>query len=162
MSYELVTLPAYRAVGLKWEGTYSEIKPHLKNIINQMVNRSVELKHKVNPTIQLGLSYHVVKNGFAHYSVFEVDEKQKLPEGMIEIRVPEWTYVKATHHKGQDIQQTYTDLHIWLYNSDYTPLREQGIAYYDDMPIKHEHYPIDRDMNDEHFDIYIPVVKKLS
>lgn len=29
-------------------------------------------------------------------------------------------------------------------------------------PIKHEHYPVDRDPNDPHFDIYIPIVKKIN
>jgi predicted transcriptional regulator YdeE len=160
VNYEVITLPAYRAVGLRWEGLYSEIVPNLKNVIRQMEHRSDELKNKMNPNIQLGLSYHVVENGFAHYAVFEVTEEQELPDGMIEIRVPEWTYVRTTHNKGQDIQKTYTDLHNWVFNSDFTPLREAGVEYYDDMPIKHEHYPVDREREDEHFDIYIPIVKK--
>lgn len=162
MGYEIVTIPAYRAVGLKWQGTYAEIAPNLKNVIRQAVIRSDELDHKVNPNVQLGLSYHVIENGFAHYAVYEVKQEQEIPEGMVEIRVPEWTYVKTTHAKGGSIQQTYTDLHNWLYHSDYTALKEADVAYYDDMPIKHEHYPVDRDLSDEHFEIYIPIVKKMS
>lgn len=160
MSYEIVTLPAYRAVGLKWEGKFTEV-PTLKDVINNMKDRVGELEKKVNPNTQLGLSYHVVENGFAHYSAFEVSADQDIPEGMVEINVPEWTYVKTSHNKGEDIAQTYTNLHNWLFNSDYTALREEGIEYFDPyMPIKHEHYPIDQDPNDPHFDIYIPVVKK--
>ncbi|NHM33990.1 GyrI-like domain-containing protein [Neobacillus terrae] len=161
MCYEILTLPAYRAVGLKWEGTFSEIVPILKNVIQQSEDRADELEYKVKPSVQLGLSYHVVENGFAHYAVYEVSEEQDIPDGMIEIRVPEWTYVKTTHNKGKDIQKTYTDLHQWLFDSDYTAFREAGVAYYDPyMPIKHEYYPVDRDPNDPHFDIYIPIVKK--
>ncbi|WP_101842433.1 GyrI-like domain-containing protein [Halobacillus sp. Marseille-P3879] len=161
MTYEIVTLPAYRAVGLKWAGRFSEIDPDLKNVIKQMEERARELEDKVNPDVQLGLSYHVIENGFVHYSVYEVSEEQEIPVGMIEIRVPEWTYVKTTHHKGEDISKTYTDLHNWLFNSDYTAYREAEVEYYDPyMPIKHEHYPIDSDKNDPHFDIYIPIVKK--
>lgn len=126
-----------------------------------MVERSHELTYKVNPTMQLGLSYHVIDNGFVHYSVYEVGEKQEIPVGMMEIRVPEWTYVKATHHRGENIQKTYHDLHKWLVENKYTPFREAGVMYYDpSMPIKHERYPVDRDPNDPHFEIYIPIENK--
>ncbi|MEI5908987.1 GyrI-like domain-containing protein [Bacillus spongiae] len=160
MSYEIITLPGYRAVGLKWEGTFSEIVPNLKKVIQQSEDRANELEYKVNPSIQLGLSYHTVENGFAHYAVYEVSEEQEIPEGMIEIKVPEWTYVKTTHNKGEDIEKTYTDLHQWLFDSDYTTFKEAGVDYYDPMPIKHEYYPVNRDQNDSHFDIYIPIEKK--
>ncbi|WP_409294200.1 GyrI-like domain-containing protein [Peribacillus sp. SCS-26] len=161
MSYEIVTLPAYRAAGMKWEGTFSEIVPHLKNVIQQVEDRAGELEHRVNPEIQLGLSYHVVENGFVHYAVYQVSEEQELPQGMLEIRIPEWTYVKTVHNKGNDVQNTYTDLHQWLFDSDYTAYREPGVEYYDPyMPIKHEYCPVERDPEDPHFDIYIPVVKK--
>ncbi len=161
MNYKILTLPAYRAVGLKWEGTFSEIVPNLKKVIQQSIDRADELEHKVIPSVQLGLSYHVVENGFAHYAVYEVNEEQVIPDGMIEIRIPEWMYVKTTHNKGKDIQKTYTDLHQWLFDSDYTAYREVGVDYYDPyMPIKHEYYPVDGDPNDPHFDIYIPIVKK--
>lgn len=111
----------------------------------------------MNPNVQLGLSYHVIDGGFAHYAVFEVSEEQEIPGGMLEIRVPEWTYVKTTHNKGEGIDKTYSDLHQWFFDNKITPLREAGVEYYDDMPIKHEHYPVDRDRNDEHYEIYIPI-----
>ena len=53
MSYQIITLPAYRAVGLKWEGTFSEIVPHLKNIIQQVQDRADELENRVNPTYSI-------------------------------------------------------------------------------------------------------------
>jgi len=161
LSYKIITLPAYRAIGLKWEGTFSDIVPNLQNVIQQAKDRASELENKVNPDVQLGLSYHVVEDGFVHYAVYEVSEEQEIPDGMIEIRVPEWTYVRTTHNKGEDVQKTYTDLHQWLFDSDYTALREAGVGYYDPyMPIKHEYYPVNHDLNDPHFDIYIPIVEK--
>lgn len=160
MNYEIITLPGYRAVGLKWEGKYSEITPHLKDTIRKMVERSIELEYRLDPHIQLGLSYHVIKNGFVHYSVYEVSNKQEVPNGMIEINVPTLKYVKTTHNKGEDIQNTYTNLHKWFFESDYLPYKEMGVDYYDSIPIKHERYPVDRDPNDPHFEIYIPIVKK--
>ncbi|MGP4108472.1 GyrI-like domain-containing protein [Virgibacillus sp. L01] len=161
MNYEIVRIPACRAVGLKWEGTFSEIVPGLKKVIQQMEDQAGELDAKVNPNVQLGLSYHVIENGFAHYAAYEVSEEQELPDGMIEIKVPECTYVKTEHNKGEDISKTYTSLHKWLFNSDYTAYREADVDYYNPyMPIKHEYYPVDRDPNDPHFDIYVPIVKK--
>ncbi|MGP4073067.1 GyrI-like domain-containing protein [Piscibacillus sp. B03] len=158
--YKIVSKPGYRAVGLKWEGTFQEI-PKLKEVIAEMKSRVNELDGATNPDIQLGLSHHVVENGFAHYSAYEVNEDQKVPKGMVEIQVPEWTYMCTKHHKGEDIVQTYTKLHNWLHDSDYEALKEENVTYYDPyMPIKHEYYPADQDPNDPHFEIYIPVVKK--
>lgn len=48
LSYEIVTLPAYRAVGLKWEGTFSEIVPNLKNVIQQVKDCADEVGNKIN------------------------------------------------------------------------------------------------------------------
>jgi predicted transcriptional regulator YdeE len=97
----------------------------------------------------------------SYITLYEVSEEQDIPDGMIEIRVPELTYVKTTHHRGNNIQKTYTDLHKWLFESDYTAFREAGVDYYDPyMPIKYEHYPVDRDSNDPHFEIYIPIIRK--
>ena len=90
----------------------------------------------MNPDVQLGLSYRVIEDGFVHYAM-------------------------TAHNKGEDVQKTYTDLHQWLFDSDYTALREAGVDYYDPyMPIKHEYYPVDQDPDDPHFDIYIPIVEK--
>ncbi|MFD2638524.1 GyrI-like domain-containing protein [Piscibacillus salipiscarius] len=158
--WSIVTKPSYRSVGLKWEGTFQEI-PSLKRVIEDMKGRAYELEYKINPSVQLGLSYHTVEDGFAHYSVFEVSDEQEVPVGMVELQVPEWSYMYTAHHKGDDVVQTYNYLHNWLAESDYEVLKEEGCTYYDPhMPIKHEYYPIDQDPNDPHFDIFIPVVKK--
>jgi predicted transcriptional regulator YdeE len=156
---EIVTIPSYRAMGLKWEGSYAEV-PKLKEVILQMSNRVNELRFVKNPETQLGLSYHLRSDGFVHYSVFEVDNQQELPSGMVQITVPEMTYLKVTHPKGRDIGATYTEIYQWFKECDYRPLKEKGIEYYDDLPIKHERYPVDRDLEDPHFDILIPVLQK--
>lgn len=129
MSYKIIALPTFRAIGLKWEGTFSEIVPDLKNIIQKVKDRANELENKVHPDVQLGLSYHVIENGFTHYAVYKVSDEQETLEGMIEIRVPEWTYVKTTHRKGENVQKTYADLHQWLFDGKYTALREAGVDY---------------------------------
>ncbi|MCG7342566.1 GyrI-like domain-containing protein [Sporosarcina sp. ACRSL] len=157
--YEIVEIPAYRAIGLKWDGPYSEVST-LKNIIMGMSNRVEELEYAINPKMQLGLSYHLRPDGFVHYSVYEVSEEQQLPEGMIEINVPKMTYVMIHHEKDQNIGQSYDNIFQWLQESDYELYREPNVEYYDRLPIKHERYPYDRDVNKPHFDILIPISKR--
>lgn len=161
MSYEIIQLPAYRLVGLKWEGTYSDIVPNLKNTIQEAKECHKHLTYLTNRTIQLGLSYHTVENGFVHYSGFEVDHQQVVPEGMIAFEVPAFTYVKTIHKKEDKVEQTYIYLHKWFLNSTYKPYLEEGVKYYDPaLPIKHEYYPLGYEEDKPEFDIYVPVVKK--
>ncbi len=142
--YKIVTIPSYRAVGLKWDGPWAEISG-LKEVIHGMRDRVGELEHAVNPNIQLGLSYHQRPDGFIHYSVYEVSEAQQIPEGMIEINVPELTYLLTRHQKGNDIGQTYANIAQWMKESDYEVFVEPSVEYFDTLPIKHEKYPVDRD-----------------
>jgi predicted transcriptional regulator YdeE len=157
--YKILKIPAYRGVGLKWDGSYTEIHI-LKNLIYNMNERVGELVHAVNRDMQLGLSYHLRPDGFVHYSVYEVSEEQQIPNGMVEINVPEMNYLVTQHKKGQNIGQTYVNISEWMKKSEYESYVEPGVKYYDELPIKHERYPNDRDLNDPHFDILIPIVKK--
>ncbi|MGD6779315.1 GyrI-like domain-containing protein [Sutcliffiella horikoshii] len=156
---EIVTIPAYRAMGLKWEGAYAEV-PQLKELIIQMSKRVGEFAFAKEPETQLGLSYHLRSDGFVHYSVFEVDEQQEILPGMIEIIVPEMTYLLVKHPKGKDIGVTYTGIYQWFKECDYQPWKKKGKEYFDDLPIKHERYPVDRDLEDPHFEILIPIELK--
>ena len=159
MGYELIKLSGYRAIGLKWEGKYSEIEPGLKNVIQQMEERAHELDFRVSPSVRLGLSYHVIEDGFVYYAVYEVSDKQEIPDGMVEILVPELTYLKTTHKSGGDIQDTYLELGKWIQINNYTPFKQPGVTYYDKyMPIKHEYYAIDSNKEYIQYDIYIPIL----
>ncbi|NQD67742.1 transcriptional regulator [Bacillus haikouensis] len=158
--YDIIELQPYRAIGLKWDGAYTEI-PELKKIIHNMQERVNELEHAVNPKLQLGLSYHLRPDGFIHYSVYEVSAEQKIPEGMEEVLVPGMHYFRTHHPKGSDIGRTYMNIYQWMKEKGkYKPYVENGLEYYDDLPIKHEQYPFDRDLSDPHFEILIPVKKE--
>jgi len=159
--YEIVTKPAYRGVGLKWEGSYEEVST-LGKLVENMRSKVGELVHAIDPKTQLGLSYHLRQDGFVHYSVFEVSEDQQVPDGMVEIHVPKMTYMLTHHKKGQDIGQTYEKVLKWVKESDFIPYVEPNVNYYDDLPIKHERYPMDRDINEPHFDILIPIEENYS
>ncbi|MCM3742572.1 GyrI-like domain-containing protein [Sporosarcina luteola] len=157
--YEIVEIPAYRGIGLKWEGPYTEVNT-LKELIATMSIRVGELDYAVNPKVQLGLSYHLRPDGFVHYSIYEVSEEQPLLNGMVELNVPAMTYLSTHHKKDQDIGQTYDNIFQCLKESDYEPFREPDVEYFDRLPIKHERYPHDRDVNNPHFDILIPISKR--
>ncbi|WP_313799806.1 GyrI-like domain-containing protein [Cytobacillus sp.] len=156
--YEIVTIPEYRAIGLKWNGSYSEVE-QLKEIIKEMSKRVHELDDAISPEYQLGLSYHLRPDGFTHYSVYEVSDKQVIPNGMIEIFVPELTYLKTQHKKGENIGETYMKILQWMKESEYDIYKEKDIDYFDELPIKHETYTSDRDLMDPHFVIHIPILK---
>lgn len=155
-TYEIIKLPAYRAVGLRWQGTFREAQL-LGDVINTMKIRVDELPKAVKPDVLLGLSYHLVPDGFVHYSVFEVESDQAIPDGMVEIVVPEMTYL-FTRHQGGSIDKTYDEIAQWLTENGYSPIKEPGVTYYDPrLPIKHERYSLLSDSSDPHFDILIPV-----
>jgi predicted transcriptional regulator YdeE len=156
---EIAIIPAYRGIGLKWEGSYKEIS-NLKKVIHRMNERLGELDQVINPDLQLGLSYHLRPDGFVHYSVYEVSKHQQIPDDMIEINVPELTCLVTHHKKGEEIDRTYMDIAQWIMDSEYEPYLEPGIEYYDKLPIKHERYPDNRDFADPHFSILIPVIKR--
>ncbi|MCA1053759.1 GyrI-like domain-containing protein [Rossellomorea aquimaris] len=157
LDYEIVTLPSYRAIGMKWEGSYSEVSV-LKEMIQCMCERSRGLEYKLQPQTQLGLSYHLRQDGFVHYSVFEVSGEEIVPEDMVEINIPSMSYLKVHHPKGEDIGATYSKIYQWMKENEmYTTDVEEGITYFDDLPIKHERYPLDRDLKAPHFDILIPI-----
>ncbi|KGX90182.1 GyrI-like domain-containing protein [Pontibacillus marinus] len=155
----IVTIPAYRVIGQKWEGPYSEV-PKLKNVIASVSERVGELEYAVNPKLQLGLSYNLRQDGFVHYSGYEVTDDQPIPEGMLEFQVPEMTYLITEHEKGQNIGQSYEEIYQWIKENGYVPFQEKDEEYYDKLPIKHERYPADRDLDDPHFDILIPISKQ--
>jgi predicted transcriptional regulator YdeE len=159
MNYQIITLPEYRAIGMKWDGNWQEID-QLKAIIQTMSERVVELEGARHPEEQLGLSYHTRPDGFIHYSCYEVTNSQIIPSGMVEIVIPELTYLVTKHQKGEDIGQTYHHILNWFENSQYKPYKAANKTYYDSLPIKHEKYPVDRDLTDPHFDILIPIIKK--
>ncbi|GAA0323106.1 GyrI-like domain-containing protein [Oceanobacillus sp. FSL W7-1293] len=151
MEYEIKTLPAYRAMGLKCDVSFTDFET-IKTVIENSMSRVKEFDYPVNPGIRLGLSYHLRPDGFTYYSVYEVQDKQPLLDNMVEINIPEMTYLVAKYN-GESIEGTYENIMKWIKESDYTPFKEEGVDYYDELPIKHEKY-----LNGESdFEILIPI-----
>ncbi|MBN9653460.1 effector binding domain-containing protein [Halobacillus sp. GSS1] len=150
----ILDLPAFKVRGRKWEGKYEEV-PVLKEVIKKVENEKEEIK-PVDPEFQWGLSIHTVEDGFVHFSGFEVDLglSQAVYE---EMSVPPYTYLNVHHPKGRDIGETYAAIYQWFREGNGEPYLEPGTKYFDGLPLKFEKYPIDRDFEDPHFDIYIPI-----
>lgn len=159
MHYEIIHLPGYRGIGMKWEGRYQEIGK-LKDMIQAVKERAGELGHAAETAALLGLSYHTRPDGFAHYSGYEVKEEQPVPEGLLEFRIPAMTYLVTAHQKGEDVVSTYRNIGQWLQDSPFMPYTEPGVDYFDPLPIKHERYPSDQGSLDPHFEIRIPVIRR--
>jgi len=153
IKYEVKTLPAYRAMGLKCDVSFTEIET-IKEVIESSINRAEEFEYPVNLEERLALSYHLRPDGFTYYSVYEVYDQQELPDNMVEIHIPEMTYL-VVKHKGDTIEETYEEIMKWLSKSDYEPFREKNVEYYDELPIKHERYVSGK----TDFEILIPINK---
>lgn len=75
-------------------------------MIESSISRAEEFAYPVNPRVRLGLSYHLRPDGFIYYSVYEVQGKQPLLDNMVEINIPEMTYL-VVKHSGESIEGTY-------------------------------------------------------
>ncbi|WP_408008774.1 GyrI-like domain-containing protein [Pseudalkalibacillus sp. A8] len=105
-SVTLVTEGAFKAIGLKWEGTFeAAFAGEIRDVQKKMHERLNEIAYVENPDVLLGLSYHATPggSGFTHYSVVKVLQVEEVPTDMVKISVPELTYAKCEHHKGQSI-----------------------------------------------------------
>lgn len=154
---EIKRLPSFRFMGMRKEVSFSDV-----NSLYEVIEKSREVVHKlehaIHPEHLIGISFHTIKNGFVYYSGCEVSTEQSLLDGLEELSFPEQDYLLTTH-KGESIVATYEEITEWLENSDYTPLMEEGMYYYDNLPIKIEKhvYPTSDLLK---YDILIPVEKK--
>ncbi|GAB2557343.1 GyrI-like domain-containing protein [Gracilibacillus alcaliphilus] len=157
LKYEIKQIPAYRAMGLRGDISFQHIEA-IADLIHTSITRVDELQYVVNKEVRLGLSYHLRPDGFTYYSVYEVQKSQPLLEGMVDIHVPEMTYF-VTSHQGGSVEATYQQIMEWFKESEYIPLREEGITYFDELPIKHDIHHRTSNPNDPHFEIRIPITK---
>ncbi|MGR9049580.1 GyrI-like domain-containing protein [Halobacillus faecis] len=154
MEVTIVALPAFKVRGRKWEGSYEQV-PVLKEVIKKVETEIVEI-NPVDPNYQWGLSVHTIENGFVHFSGFEVEGARSLG-AYEEMNVPHHTYLNVHHPKGREIGETYASIYQWFREGNAKPYLDPETNYYDGLPLKFEKYPVDRDFDDPHFDIYIPI-----
>ena len=145
-------LPGFEAVGLKWEGTFAGAEAgEIRDLQNELKKRLGEIPKRVNPDTLLGLSSHVVKDGFLHYTAVEVPEGAVVPGDMVRIQVPSLTCAKYEHKKGESIGLSYSNLYAWIEKQGY---RAAGGEF-----THIELYPMSQDAHDPApaFTILIPI-----
>ncbi|MFD2330747.1 GyrI-like domain-containing protein [Cohnella sp. GCM10020058] len=148
----LYELPAFEAVGLKWEGTFAGAEAgEIRDLQDELKRRLGEIPKLTQPDTLLGLSSHVVKEGFLHYAAVEVPEEAAVPGDMVRLEVPALTCAKFEHKKGQSIGLSYSHVYAWIEKQGYQSASGD---------FKHiELYPMDQDSHDPNpaFTILIPI-----
>jgi predicted transcriptional regulator YdeE len=130
----IVNIPAFQAIGLKWQGTFEQAAAgEIKELMKDFQSRSHEIKEKTHSDLLLGLSYFDYPDGFTLYSAFQVEQTAFIPIGMHSIAVPELTYAVCRHHKGDNINETYRQLFAWIDQQGYLHHKE-SIAHYEEYP----------------------------
>ncbi|GAF15079.1 hypothetical protein JCM19046_4645 [Bacillus sp. JCM 19046] len=160
MSYEILSMPGYRAMGIKTEVMYDDNISGLEEGMHSIKERVKEFDYIQDATTHLALSYHLHPNGFVHYSVFKVYPEQPLLKGMVDMLVPALTYMKATLSVNDNVYEVYQSLENYLLKSAYKPYTDARTTYYDTLPIKHEHYPLQAEY--QQYEIWIPVQKRVG
>lgn len=150
----IVTKEAFTAVGIKWEGTFAEAGAGgIRTVQEEMNQRLQEIKHVTRPDVLLGLNYHITGDSFVHHAVVEVEKVENLPEGMVSISIPTLTYAKCEHKRGENIQQSYTNIFNWIDSLGYT-LNKEYVTHFEEYPMGQDPYS-----NDPEFAILIPINK---
>lgn len=152
----IISKESFVAVGFKWEGTFAEARAgEIRDVQEELKRRLPEIKHVTRPDILLGLSNHDRPDGFTHYAVVEVEQIDEVPTGMIQLSIPTLTYAKYEHKKGQNIEQSYTNLFAWIESKDYS-WNKDIITHFEEYPMSQDSYT-----NDPEFAMMIPIITRI-
>ena len=157
IKYTIVKKPSFTTIGLKWEGTFSEAEAGaIKSVMKEMHERMSEIDHVVHSDSLIGLSYNASagKDRFTHYSTVEVKEKSNVPPGMVQLTIPETTFVTTKHEKGKNIQASYEKIYQWIEENGYKASSED-LTHVEVYPAKPDTYT-----DDPEFIIMIPVKRR--
>ncbi len=133
MEAKLVNKEAFKAVGVKWTGTFEQAaRGEIKNFHHEFLNRRNEVKHAVDAENIIGLSYHITEHGFTYYLALEVEDRQSIPDGMELITVPAHTFA-SLDYKGSAVHEAYTSLYTWVKQNEYT-LKQGELEHLEEYP----------------------------
>ncbi|MBT2680111.1 GyrI-like domain-containing protein [Bacillus sp. ISL-35] len=133
MEPKVVNKETFKAVGVKWIGTYEQAaRGEIKVFHHEFLKRRNEIKHAVEPDNIFGLSYHNTKDGFTYYLALEVEDAQSIPEDMELITVPAYTFA-SLDYKGSAVHEAYTRLYTWVKQNEYT-LKQSDLEHLEEYP----------------------------
>jgi predicted transcriptional regulator YdeE len=140
---QVVKKDAFSAVGLRWEGTFAAAgEGEIRHVLAEMKRRLGEIAHKVNPDVILCAAKVNRPDGFTAYLCAEVSKVEDLPEGMVRIEIPAFTYAKTEHLPGENIQQTYAALYAWMEQEGYRS-NQDGLTHLEEYPVGNNPYDPD-------------------
>jgi lactoylglutathione lyase len=114
MSGRIIQLDSFRAIGLRWEGTWEQAAAgEIREMVERFLERVHEIPHRVRPDTYLGVSYHR-KEGFTYHLCVEVSSVETIPEGMVAIDVPASTYASLRQRQGEAVEAAYERMHQYL------------------------------------------------
>jgi predicted transcriptional regulator YdeE len=128
---------AFKAVGVRWQGTFQQAQAgEIKDIMQQFRTRLPELPNTINKESILGVSYDIDDKGFTYYLCCEVIGENTLLEDMVEVNVPALTYASYQHKPEENVSESYTAVYNWI--------KESGYQLDDQVNLEHlEIYPSD-------------------
>ncbi|MNW36306.1 Right origin-binding protein [compost metagenome] len=136
------------------EGNNTEIPAFWQNYMKEQL--AYKIPGKLRPDVELGICSSLNTDGSFQYTIgFEVDRSTPVPDGMIELEIPETTYaIFTTPPVGQSdfvasIQSTWDNIYTnWFPTSGYEQIAAPDFEWYDKRCWPQE---------DKQIDIYIPV-----
>ena len=150
MEPEIVQVPAFTVVGVKYRGQNKEGEiPRMW--CEQFLPRAAEIPSKKEPWVFYGVmgNYDEATGEFDYVAGAEVEDASEIPEGMVSWSIPDNTYAafdctlptlhEAFHHIYQE----------WLPTSDYRRAPGPEFEYY--PPGFHE---------DQRMRLYVPVLRR--
>jgi predicted transcriptional regulator YdeE/catechol 2,3-dioxygenase-like lactoylglutathione lyase family enzyme len=157
MSGRIIQLDSFRAIGLRWEGTWEQAAAgEIRGMSAEFLRRVGEIPHRVTPDTYVGVSYHR-KEGFTYHLCVEVSSVETIPEGMVAIDVPANTYATLRQRPGETVEAAYERMHQYL--------REHGLRERPGQLSILERYPLTPAPvpNEEvQLEICIPVAQQLT
>ncbi|CAM3727041.1 GyrI-like domain-containing protein [Mesobacillus thioparans] len=133
MGAQMVYKEAFKAVGVKWVGTFEQAaRGEIKNFHHEFLKRKNEVKHAVDAENIIGLSYHITEKGFTYYLALEVEDTQSIPDGMELITVSAHTFA-SLGYKGSAVHEAYTSLYTWVKQNGYT-LKHGDLEHLEEYP----------------------------
>ncbi|MMZ58134.1 Right origin-binding protein [compost metagenome] len=152
--YHAMRVIGYSITTAASEGNNTEIPAFWQKYMKEQL--AYKIPGKLRPDVELGICSSMNTDGSFQYTIgFEVDRNTPVPEGMVELEVPETTYaIFTTPPAGESdfvssIQSTWDNIYTnWFPTSGYEQIAAPDFEWYDKRCWSQE---------DKQIDIYIPV-----
>ncbi|WP_271725724.1 GyrI-like domain-containing protein [Bacillus paralicheniformis] len=147
MEIKKTAKPGFAGVGFSKTVSFEEAQAKkLHGVIQQLKDRRGEIVGVQEDSGMWAISDHHGEGEFTFYILMETEN---LPEGMISYQAPALTYAQTRHPQHERPEVTYQKVYQWI--------KDQGLRLNCDAFTQLEFYPMDGDLNELSFEIYIPI-----